>query len=270
MISLSMDLVPFYFKMKKASLVTGLSMYEIGNNVMAHLSIDAMKRTPPLGLDNKGLKIGERRIYKDVSIVIKAVPDDQVSQFGSNWTAYNDGQPIGHMFKRKDGTVYGVDYDKLGLSEGVLAAAHQGARLASTGRVSKAGTYTKNIGRWKFVNRVHAPAALRRSYIKKIQGHVGKTKSGWLAAVSHFCRIGRVAFPSGVDWVQRHGAMHGSFVDGMDRAKGNGYLVAINSIPWIQRFAGLVNWAVKTRINDFNKGYFELRMNKKFAEAGLQ
>lgn len=269
MISLDADFRQFYFKMGKVSRVTGLTMFEVGHHAMALLVKSAMSRTPPLGNTEGARKVGDRRVYKDVTSIIRAVPDDQFNQFGADWVAVNDGNPIGHMFKRKDGSVYGVDYDMLGTNVGILQREHTKARNPKTGRTSTSGTYTRNVGRWKFVNRVHAPAALRREYLKTVQAHVGKTKSGWLAALSYFCRVGRSKFPSTIDWVQRHGSMHGKFVNGMNPATGGGFLSATNSIPWIGRFAGLINFAVKVQERDFNRGFFEKRLIGAFKKAGI-
>lgn len=64
------------------------------------------------------------------------------------------------------------------------------------------------------------------SYIKKIQAHVGKAKSGWNAAAARFGVKGVGA------WVKRHGTTGGSAQDTM-ASNPDGYLVAINSRPSI-------------------------------------
>jgi hypothetical protein len=110
---------------------------------------------------------------------------------------------------------------------------------------------------------------MRRSYIRKVQGHVGKTKAGWLAALSYFCGVGRVPFPAGVDWVQRHGSMQGSFSNGMNVRTGGGTLMAMNNVIWSWRFQKLVNYAVRVRQRDFDKGFFETRLAGAYTKAGI-
>ncbi len=79
----------------------------------------------------------------------------------------------------------------------------------------------------------HPPIHLARrafidAYVKKIQGHVGKLKSGWCAAADYFCgKVGKQKWAP--DWVVRH-SEPSQIEDGV-AVDGNGRMVAANLAP---------------------------------------
>ena len=152
--------------------------------------------------------------------------------------------------KTKEGVVYGVDMDLFRPNaDTAMMAAHHDKYRRKDGRVTEArgGGETffgsrggdKQIGRWKFVDKMHVePGALRR-FIRYRQGHVGRLKAGWLAMVRRFG--GKAP-----KWVMRHSG-DGTAADRM-QADGNGFLIGINAVPYAARkLKGLLEASARTR-----------------------
>lgn len=105
------------------------------------------------------------------------------------------------------------------------------------------------VPRRPIVSFVHAKALKR--YVKDIKTHVGKLKSGWLAAADYFCgKVGKQR--KAPAWVVRHGEAC-SYKDTITDA-GDGYLRADNLAPT----AGAVrkdtlDFVMRTRQRDIDK-----------------
>jgi len=74
--------------------------------------------------------------------------------------------------------------------------------------------------------------------------------------------------PGGIGWIQAHGSMHGTYIDAQNKQTGEGYLAALNNIPWAGRFQGEVDFAMKLVDRYFDSGYFESRLTDTFKKAG--
>jgi hypothetical protein len=87
------------------------------------------------------------------------------------------------LFAKKDGTVYGVEKKLFqpNASIGVMSAHHQRFRTAN-GRVSTAGALTRDVGRWKFIDKMVVSKGALASYMRVVRGRVGMAKSGWVTA----------------------------------------------------------------------------------------
>jgi hypothetical protein len=114
-------------------------------------------------------------------------------------------EDFARVFTAKDGRVYGVEKHPLSpnatLAEMLAHIARY--RSKSTGRVSKAGTRDKVIGRHVFIDKMVISAAAKAQLLKHLFAHVGILASGWNAAAE---KLG-VKLPA---WVRRHGTRFGS------------------------------------------------------------
>jgi hypothetical protein len=205
---------------------------------------------------------GEKAVRDDLMRIFMGIPDQQMQQFGDEWQAYNKGQPIGHLFKTKSGAVYGVENDLLDERGANLAAHHQRYRSKTTGRVTRAGTKTRNIGRWKFVDKLHTPLSKLREYIASVQSHVGRTKAGWLPAANYFSAKAKpLVADLAPGWVQRHAAYGAAAspppTDSLQAHTLTGELVAGNGVPWVRDDSGFMQSTLRTRIRDLENGMWK-------------
>lgn len=74
---------------------------------------------------------------------------------------------------------------------------HHYKNKTKRGRVSQAGAWTKNIGRWKARTLMFVQEQTANQYLKSLFNRVGRLKAGWLPA---FTRLGGKAKA----WIQRH------------------------------------------------------------------
>lgn len=253
----NVDASEFIAAMHRIKTKVGFELHSIMRDVMALWAKDLINRTPPFGLTAAGRKVGERAVYDDLMRITYAIGDDDIDHY-SDWFAKSGGTVVGHAFKDKKGVVYGTDIYTWDEDGSKIGAIHQKARSPVTGRVSQAGSFTRNIGRWKFVNRVVMPGSVRNQYVREKQSHVGKTKAGWLAAWSHFnAQASRFVKASvntinRMDWVLRHGMMNGSFTDQFNYSTLTGKVSATNAIPWVKNtaIARLMASVARTRLRD--------------------
>lgn len=145
------------------------------------------------------------------------------------------------------------DYDPTGSKMGEH---HQRNRTAN-GRVTRAGSYTRNIGRWKAIEKLHVPLAAYNRYLRELLTHVGKLKASMNAGVKLFSRLSN-ASPSIPSFVARHGDQYSDATDAMTK-EGAGYLEARSYLPWAGRFDSLVRFEAALREKDLRTN-FEKRM----------
>jgi len=161
-------------------------------------------------------------------------------------------------FEDKSGAVWGVDSNLWSTSRAAVHAHHQKFRTKA-GRVTRAGDYDRRIGRWKFIDKMHIPVELFRSYLAEVKRDIGKTQAGFNSAMAYFS--GLVGAPATLPtYAKRHGSGQGTFADSFNKQTGDGSMVSINSIPWVWRFRGMADAAARTREKDLHAGWFEKRM----------
>lgn len=104
------------------------------------------------------------------------------------------------LWAKKDGTVYGVERHlyRPDATLAVMGSYHKKHRDAR-GRVTRAGTFRQDVGRWKFVDKMVVPKDRFDEFLGQMQDMVGEAKGGWAAVVQHFG--GSVA-----GWVDDHSA----------------------------------------------------------------
>jgi hypothetical protein len=211
----------------------GVTMGFLGRDTMRVMLNTIIKFTPP-----KTMGQGRKRVAKDIAKVI--VPMDQ--RFKDQWAIGIEAGVVGadaiaQAFKTKSGAVYGVDKNlyRPSATEQDMASHHQRYRRKD-GRVTEAragsesGRNTLNIGRWKFVNKMHVGRAAFRRYVKSVQKKVGKGKSGWATGLTYFAaKTGGAARIPG--YVKKHGLSNGRFRDALTK-DGGGFASATNLLPY--------------------------------------
>lgn len=133
------------------------------------------------------LNVGKRRVEKDIRKVIWGYKDGAVNRGGTSqsWSSQQmcEGKHAIRLFAKKDGTVYGVDQASFIQNADVstLQTAHFKAR-GKRGRVTSAGSRTRDVGRWKWIDATVTQEESVKAYIKERQWFVGQGKGGWLAS----------------------------------------------------------------------------------------
>jgi len=147
------------------------------------------------------------------------------------------------------------DYDPTGSRMGQ----HHMRNRVANGRVTRAGSYDRRIGRWKAIEKLHVPMAAYRSYLRELLTHVGKLKASMNAGVNLFSRLSNAA-GSTPSFVSRHGERYSAAKDAMTK-DGGGYLEARSYLPWSGRFDSLVRFEASLREKDLST-HFEKRMRR--------
>lgn len=150
------------------------------------LAVEFSRRTQPFGFDDKSHKQGQGAIKTDLlggkrtrgkgggraGIFAPLTPFME-----AHAELYDSGNI--RLFVKKDGSVYGTDTAHFmpGASMSTLRGIHKGAFV--NGRMSAAGGDTRDIGRWKFINKYFVPPPVLDAYVTSQQAKVGIAKSGW-------------------------------------------------------------------------------------------
>lgn len=190
------------------------------------LLADVIKFLPP-----STRKAGEATLGYDISRVVQPMTPEEVSnvrEFGPN----NHTLPGGRIFTSKSGAVYLVERDMYEphASEARIAAHHRSFRLAN-GRVSSAGSRTRNIGRWKAVDTLHVSKSAYDAYRRKAAQSVGKLKAGFLPGYEAARALvgGRDAVAA---WVRKVAVRMGAVNLASMNERGDGQVSATNSVPY--------------------------------------
>lgn len=228
---------------------------------------DAMRFTPPfnnapmteaLGVQKKS---GEAAIMKDLlgggpsdikssnpkAGIFIVIPQNMVKVSETRKRSGNV-----KLFATKSGQVYGVDAEhwKVDAPLSELVAHHEKYRSKTTGRVTSAGARTRDVGRWRFIDKFIIRQAQFTKLSKMLFAKVGLGKSGWVKAMRELRNVKR-ELPG---WITRHAKGTAS---GIFAKTGTGNKVSFtvgNAVPHVQRFAQHVeNRAWKNRIRNFTK-----------------
>jgi hypothetical protein len=228
---------------------TRQSTPELLRDVMKLYVADLTRQTYP-----KTKAEGANRVAKDIDKIVQSTDVDTIA----SWEAVSGGQTFpGRIFKRRGGAVYGVDDNELDFTGQKIPEHHAKYRLKN-GRVSSAGSFTKDIGRWKFMRMLHTTDAIKKKYVRSKQAHVGTLKAGWNAAAILF----KVKI---VDWVAKHGYGQGTAREEIDWNTLQGSLIAENNVPYAQSKLGQswVDFLASKRITDLTSGHYRMRWEKR-------
>lgn len=212
-LELTLDRRSFDRALRTFSKQYGVSMREVMVDQFRLIVNQLVRMTPP-----KNLKQGRQSIERDLNKAF--VPLDEAKALEFMEKNFKDRVP-GHVFD----------------SEGDMASFHA-ARRGGRGKVRKSGVIAR-FGDLKIYDKRYVRSRDFRRYLREVNRRVGILKSGWMAAVNKFG--GKAP-----NFVSRHGAGHGTAADRMDR-NGNGYLEAVNKVPYIGRHRTLLSSAVKGR-----------------------
>lgn len=182
--------------------------------------------------------------------------------FLENWAGIGERAPA-RVFKTKSGAVFGVEQAQYNPSGDMSAmdAQHRKYRTKG-GRVTKAGSFTRDIGRWKFVNRmVVGKGAVERYARKYLYPRAGAMKSGWL--LPSVAPV-RSKAPSWVLKARHAVGEQSEYTDQMDLFA-SGFLKLNNMITYAARQMGLVRIELQKRQRDL-KSYAGKRLQQRIAK----
>lgn len=164
---------------------------------------------------------GRKAVAADIRRVILGLEDLPPS---TQVQLVEKGETVVRAFIAKDGTVYGVDRAmyRPEATQDEISRYHQSLRGAR-GRVSRAGSQTRDIGRWKFMEKLVVTKESLDEYIRTVQARVGRGKGGWAGGT--LALGGNVA-----GWVAEHARTAGTFVDGTNER--NPFIFWENKSEW--------------------------------------
>ncbi|MDB6017674.1 MAG: hypothetical protein JWR19_2163 [Pedosphaera sp.] len=194
--------------------------------------------TPP-----RTQKQGERRVSADIKRIILGVEDlpplDQAH-------LVEKGENVVRVFVSKDGTVYGTDRNlyRPEATMDEISKYHQSQRTKN-GRVTSAGTRTRDVGRWKFIEKLVITRDKLDEYIGMVKDRVGRGKGGWATGVIK--EGGKVS-----SWIGRHARTAGTYLDATNDAEP--YVLFINKSEWASGgdHERIIENAVQSRTRDIH------------------
>jgi hypothetical protein len=237
---ITLDMVQANRELTDLARSLGLALRDLMYDQARLLAQDAVRRVRPGGPKEGPAaqkKAGIKAISDDLSRII--VPFGE----GASTSMLKDMQQQGliagdssKVFKTKSGAVYGVENDfvKMTASNKELEKFHNSFRSSKTGRVTTAGTYTKDIGRWKFVDKMHVPDRVAQRFLRHKIKKVGQLKAGFVPAADYFASLlGNTAkaIPS---WVRKQSAKMGTQINAVNQTTGVGSIVVSNMVPYAE------------------------------------
>lgn len=128
-----------------------------------------------------GTKAGKRPgIFTTMSSGMLAVKARQFNTMGE----HSNEMGAEKLWVNKDGRVYAVESTlyRPNASAGEMMRHHK--RYWKNGRISTAGTYTRDIGRWRFIDKMVITKTAAGEIMKTLARRVGYFASGWKAAAN--------------------------------------------------------------------------------------
>lgn len=223
-------------KMKKVAATSKETIKDLIKQRGRLLARDLAYETAPFGLDKKAKMMGENTIKGDLlgrerqngekttkrSALFFVVDGKYINKFSKE-----NPNGIEKLWISKEGRVYGVEktFFKPNASVDEMRAHHK--QYYVNGRRTRAGTYARDVGRWRFIDKMTVTKAAMNRYLKYVYARVGMSKAGWVAAGS---KLGKVTgIPA---WVSRHATN----VQGEGKIKlstnGDASITLTNKLPW--------------------------------------
>ena len=248
------DVTSYRREVERYAALTGTSLKEAMEESVAILAGTLARKFPP-----KSLAQGRKAIRNDLKRIFTPVDKNIVAEWEMNEGLGIYTNQTGHVFKTKTGAIYAVDGElhRPNASMREMNAHHLKYR-DSRGRVTRAGSRTRDIGRWRFVDKMHVKTSTFNAYVKFVSESVGSLKSGWALATYRF--KGAKELPG---WIRRHASDNGRVIDAMKK-NGNGYIEIVNEIPYASRWAPINASVVSSQKRMFKKRiYYELKKQAK-------
>lgn len=201
------------------------------------LCVELARRTQPFGDDNKARETGEKAITGDLIGrkrrvgIFGAIGPAMTEEGGYSW--YKTGDNV-RLFVGKDGFAYGTEKTMFrpDASGSEMRAFHK--KNFVNGKASSAGSYTRNIGRWKFLDKMFVSKETLDDYIKSTIKKVGIAKAGWANCALQLKKINKGKLTADIPpWVIRHTAdfKNGKTEDLTSDPK-NPRVIMTNTTPW--------------------------------------
>ena len=128
------------------------------------------------------------------------------------------------LWATKTGEIYGAEehFFKPHASVAEMEAHHR--RYFKNGRMSQAGGRTRDVGRWRFIDKMIVSQRAYKRYVVYLSKKIGKLASGFNAAAQ---ALGASGVPQ---WVKRHGAKYSAIrVQSSERAF---YIIISSTVPF--------------------------------------
>lgn len=138
----------------------------------------------PLASGSKGepaVQAGEAAIRRDLKRIFTALDDNIVSKALSMDNVVSDNV---RLWVAKNGDVYGVERRLWRPHASIEAMYDHHRRYFKNGRMTQAGTFTRDIGRWKFIDKMVVPKSRFLEYQKYVFEKIGILAGGWAAAAT--------------------------------------------------------------------------------------
>ena len=201
------------------------------------LCVELARRTQPFGDNNKARETGEKAITGDLIGrkrrvgIFGAIGAAMSEEGGYSW--YKTGDNV-RLFVGKDGFAYGTEkmMFRPDASTSEMRAFHK--KNFVNGKMSSAGSKTRNIGRWKFLDKMFVSKETLDEYIQKTIKKVGIAKAGWANCALQLKKVNKGKLTQGIPpWVMRHTAdfKNGNTQDLTSDIK-NPRVVMTNTTPW--------------------------------------
>lgn len=201
------------------------------------LCVELARRTQPFGDDNKARETGEKAITGDLIGrkrrvgIFGAIGPAMTEEGGYSW--YKTGDNV-RLFVGKDGFAYGTEKTMFrpDASRSEMRAFHK--KNFVNGKASSAGSYTRNIGRWKFLDKMFVSKETLDDYIKSTIKKVGIAKAGWANCALQLKKVNKGKLTADIPpWVIRHTAdfKNGKTEDLTSDPK-NPRVIMTNTTPW--------------------------------------
>ena len=201
------------------------------------LCVELARRTQPFGDDNKARETGEKAITGDLIGrkrrvgIFGAIGPAMTEAGGYSW--YKTGDNV-RLFVGKDGFAYGTEKTMFrpDASGSEMRAFHK--KNFVNGKASSAGSYTRNIGRWKFLDKMFVSKETLDDYIKSTIKKVGIAKAGWANCALQLKKVNKGKLTADIPpWVIRHTAdfKNGKTEDLTSDPK-NPRVIMTNTTPW--------------------------------------
>jgi hypothetical protein len=201
------------------------------------LCVELARRTQPFGDNNKARETGEKAITGDLIGrkrrvgIFGAIGAAMSEEGGYSW--YKTGDNV-RLFVGKDGFAYGTEkmMFRPDASTSEMRAFHK--KNFVNGKMSSAGSKARNIGRWKFLDKMFVSKETLDEYIQKAIKKVGIAKAGWANCALQLKKVNKGKLTQGIPpWVMRHTAdfKNGNTQDLTSDIK-NPRVVMTNTTPW--------------------------------------
>jgi len=204
------------------------------------LCVELARRTQPFGDKDSARLLGEKAITRDLrggSLSSKKRAGifgsaDFSNEEGFAWYATG---PNVRLFITKDGRVYGTDksYFRPDASQSDMRDWHKSK--FRNGKMSAAGASSRDIGRWKFIEKMFVDKPTLDRYVDSQIKKVGWAKAGWAACAKELRRVTKGSPTRGIPrFVTRHENFYSDTIDN-SRDKDNPRVTIINKTPYIHQ-----------------------------------